>query len=124
MATKLQKLFGILGDNEWHSLNHITGELDITESKFEQMVSLLKEADVIQHDQTSNQIRLNQGWNSFLVCPEEISSASGMIGTIIVSPQQSLIIQCTRITNLTDTSLELEVRGDKKLREIAINTIR
>jgi hypothetical protein len=46
------------------------------------------------------------------------------VGTIIIPPQKTLMIQSTRITNLTDTSLELNVSINKKIREIAINKIK
>jgi len=46
-----------------------------------------------------------------------------MVG-IIIPPQQTLVIQCTRITNLTDTRLGLEIRIDKNICEIAISKIK
>lgn len=45
------------------------------------------------------------------------------VGTIIIPPQKTIIIQNTQIANLTDVPLELEVRVDKKISEIAINKI-
>jgi hypothetical protein len=53
----------------------------------------------------------------------EKSIKGKVLGTIIVPPQKSVVIQCTQITNLTDKSLELEICVDKKIEEITISVV-
>jgi predicted transcriptional regulator len=127
LSTKLEKLLALLNDNVWHNIKEVAETLEIPQEKAQKIIEFLTQADMIQHNPTTNQIRLNQNWKTLIInqkettlTPQETTTA---IGTIIIPPQKSLIIQCTRITNLTDTSLELEIRINKKLNEIAINKI-
>ncbi|MEM3705915.1 MAG: hypothetical protein QXX59_08395 [Candidatus Bathyarchaeia archaeon] len=134
MPTKLEKLLDLLSDNVWHNITDIAKNLEIPQEKANQIVTFLAQADMIQHNPATNQIKLNQNWKTLIInqkenpqetqaqtqTPQETATA---VGTIIIPPRKTLIIQCTRITNLTDTSLELEIRINKKLNEIAINKI-
>ncbi|MEM3597239.1 MAG: hypothetical protein QXJ53_03850 [Candidatus Bathyarchaeia archaeon] len=134
MPTKLEKLLALLSDNVWHNITDVAKTLEIPREKANQIVAFLAQADMIQHNPATNQIKLNQNWKTLIInqkenpqepqtqaqTPQQETTA---VGTIIIPPQKTLIIQCTRITNLTDTSLELEIRINKKLNEIAINKI-
>ena len=124
MSTKLEKLLSLLSDNQWHNLNHITTALEIPDEKLQQTITFLKETELIQHNPTTNQIKLNQNWKTLFLNQKETKPEKTAVGTIIIPPQKTLTIQCTRITNLTDNTLELGIRVNKKLREIAINKIK
>ena len=124
MSTKLEKLLSLLSDNQWHNLNHITAPLEIPHEKLQQVITFLTETDIIQHNPQTSQIKLNQNWKTLFINQKETKPEKTAVATIIIPPQKTLTIQCTRITNLTDTSLELEIRINKKIREIAINKIR
>jgi hypothetical protein len=133
LSTKLEKLLALLNDDVWHNIKEVAETLEIPQEKAQKIVEFLTEADMIQHNPTTNQIRLNQNWKTLIINQKGTSpptqtqttqeTAATAIGTIIIPPQKTLIIQCTRITNLTDTSLELEIRINKKLNEMAINKI-
>jgi hypothetical protein len=127
LSTKLEKLLGLLSDNVWHSLNEIAETLEIPQDRLQQVITFLTETDLIQHNPATNQIKLSQNWKTLMINPKETNPETQQettaVGTIIIPPKQTLIIQCTRVTNLTDNSLELEIRINKKIREIAINKI-
>ena len=133
MPTKLEKLIALLSDNVWHNINDVAKTLEIPQEKTQQIIAFLAQADMIQHNPATNQIKLNQNWKTLIINQKENpqeqtqtktqQETTTAVGTIIIPPQKTLIIQCTRITNLTDTSLELEIRINKKLNEIAINKI-
>ncbi|MGQ9507396.1 MAG: hypothetical protein ACUVTB_06005 [Candidatus Bathycorpusculaceae bacterium] len=127
MSTKLEKLLSLLSDNVWHNMEDVTKTLEIPPEKFQQIIKFLTEADMIQYNSATNQIKLNQNWKTLIINQKQQNQPqpeTTAIGTIIIPPQKTLLIQCTRISNLTDNSLELEVRIDKKLSEIAINKIK
>lgn len=118
----------LLNDNQWHSINQVAETLEIPPEKAQKIVEILTEADMIQHNSATNQVKLNQNWKTLIINQRETPSEqeptpATAIATIIIPPQKTLTIQQTRITNLTDTSLELEIRINKKLNEIAINKI-
>jgi len=128
LSTKLEKLLNLLSDNVWHNIDATAKTLELPQNKFQQVITFLTNTDLIHHNQATNQIKLNQNWKTLLINKKETNPEAQpeamAIGTIIIPPQKTLTIQCTRITNLTDNSLELEIRINKKLHEIAINKIK
>ena len=130
MSTKLERLLNSLSDNVWHNIDEMAKTLEIPQDKLQQTIKFLTETDIIQHNQATNQIKLNQNWKTLIINQKETNPETQTqpentaVGTIIIPPQKTLIIQCTRITNLTDNSLELEIRINKRLNEIAINKIK
>lgn len=128
MSAKLEKLLNLLSDNVWHNIDEMAKTLEIPQDKLQQIIKFLTETDLIQHNPATNQIKLDQNWKTLIINQKETNpetqQETSAVGTIIIPPQKTLIIQCTRITNLTDNSLELEIRINKKLDEIAINKIK
>ena len=125
MSTKLQSFLSLLSDNVWHNIDETAKTLKIPQKRFRQVIALLTEKNLVQHNRATNQIRLSQNWKTLLINQKETQEqTTAAVGTIIIPPQKTLMIQSTRVTNLTDTSLELEIRIDKKIREIAINKIK
>jgi hypothetical protein len=128
LSTKLEKLLALVSDDVWHSTNEVAKTLEIPQDKLHQIIKFLTETDLIQHNPATNQIKLNQNWKTLIINQKEPNTETQpeqmAVGTIIIPPQKTLLIQCTRITNLTENSLELEIRINKKLNEIAINKIK
>ncbi len=124
MSTKLEKLLNILSDNVWHNADQIASALEVPQDKLQQIIAFLAQSDLIQHNAATNQIKINQDWKPLLVDQKETQPEATALGTIIIPPQQTLVIQCTRITNLTDASLELEIRMNNRIREIVINKVK
>jgi len=132
LSTKLEILLNSLSDNVWHNIDEVAKTLEVSQDKLQQIIKFLTETDLIQHNPATNQIKLNQNWKTLIINQKEtdpnsepqIQQNNTAVGTIIIPPQKTLIIQCTRITNLTENSLELEIRINKKLDEIAINKIK
>jgi hypothetical protein len=130
LSAKLERIMNLLGDNVWHNVDEMAKTLEIPQDRLQQTIKFLTETDLVQHNAATNQIKLNQNWKTLIINQKETDPETQTppettaVGTIIIPPQKTLIIQCTRITNLTDNSLELEIRINKKLNEIAINQIK
>jgi hypothetical protein len=125
LSTKLQNLLSLLSDNVWHNIDETAKTLKIPQKRFRQVIALLTEKNLVQHNRATNQIKLSQNWKTLLINQKEAQEQTiATVGTIIIPPQKTLMIQSTRITNLTDTSLELEINVNKKIREIAISKIK
>ena len=124
MSTKLERLLNLLSDSVWHNTDQIASALEIPQDKLQQIVTFLAQSDLVEHNTATNQIKINQNWKTLLTDQKETQPESTALGTIIIPPNQTLVIQCTRITNSTDTSLELEIRMDNRIREIVINKIK
>ena len=131
MPTKLEKLLTLLGDGEWHTQEEVVNALQIPKEKAQTITRFLAEADLIILNEEANQVKLNQNWKTLIINQKEQGAETEAqmrlentaVGTIIIPPQKTIVIQNTQITNLTDISLELEIRVDKKLKEIAISKI-
>jgi hypothetical protein len=130
-AAKLEKLLTLLGDEKWHTQEEVGNALQIPKEKVQSITRFLAEADLIIRNEETNQIKLNQNWKTLIINQKERSQEAEAqtplentaVGTIIVPPQKTITIQNTHITNLTDKSLELEIRVDRELKEIAIGKI-
>lgn len=130
MQTKLEKFLEVLGDGAWHPLEDVAEALKMPIERFKQVMDFLADADIIQRNPVTNEVKLNQNWKTLIIGQGDESVEDSekpirrkVIGTIIVPPKKSIVIQCTQITNLTDTSLELEICVDKKIEEINISKI-
>jgi phage antirepressor YoqD-like protein len=125
LSAKLENLLSLLTDNVWHNIDETAKILGMPQERFRQVIALLTDKDLIQHNPATNQIKLSQNWKTRLINQKETQAQpTTAVGTIIIPPQKTLMIQSTLITNLTDTSLELEIRMNKKIREIAISKIK
>jgi len=108
-------------------MSEIANALNIPEERLEEIVRFLAQASMIHHDTKNRSVKIKQNWKTLLIIGEELKingSDKTAIGTIIIPPEKTIIIQDTSITNLTEKSLELELRIDTKLREIAINMVK
>jgi len=131
MVTKLEKLLTLLGDGEWHTQEEVVNALQIPKEKVEAITRFLAEADLMIHDEKTNRVKLNQNWKTLIINQKEQSQETEAqaplentaVCTIIIPPQKTITIQSTHITNLTDRSLELEIRVDRGLKEIAIGKV-
>ena len=130
MSAKFERLIILLNDNAWHNPKEIAETLEIPQNKLQRIIQFLAESDLIQQDTTTNQIKLNKNWKTFILNQEnkdeDIEGASDLeaVGTIIIPPKQIIKIQSTRIANLTDSSLELEIRVNKRVADIAISKLK
>jgi len=130
LSEKLERLLGLLCDNVWHNIDEMAKTLEIPQAKLQQIIKSLNDAELVQYNLATNQIKLNQNWKALITNQKETNQEiqtrqeSTAIGTIIIPPQKTLIIQCTRITNLTDDILELEMRINQKIKEITINKVK
>jgi len=87
------------------------------------MAKLLTEHNLIEYKQDTEQVKINPKWKFIYEEYNEPPEQNQAIGTIIIPPEKSVNLQGTMVTNLTSSALELNVRINKELKEIAINKI-
>lgn len=121
--SKLSLFFELIKDNSWHSINELSKTLNVQPNRLSEMSKLLSEHNLIEYRQDTEEVKINPKWK--FICEEydEHVEQNQSIGTIIISPEKSVNLQGTTITNLTDAALELNVRVDKEIKEITINRI-
>ena len=125
---KLESLLLTLRDGEWHDISEIAELLKVSEERLREIVRFLASANMIGYNEEEGLVKIEQNWKTLFITGEEQDATQELgktaVGTVIIPPEKTIIIQDTRITNLTDKSLELELKIDTKLREVAINTVR
>jgi hypothetical protein len=121
--SKLSLFFELIKDNSWHSINELSKALNVQPNRLSEMSKLLSEHKVIEYRQDTEEVKIDQKWK--FICEEydEHAEQNLSIGTIIISPEKSINLQGTTITNLTDATLELNIKVDKGIKEITINQI-
>jgi predicted transcriptional regulator len=71
LSTKLERLLNSLSDNVWHSTSEVAEILQIPQDRLQQVIALLTETDLIQHNSSTNQIKLDQNWTTLIIDQKE-----------------------------------------------------
>lgn len=86
------------------------------------MIKSLLKSSVIEYAPETRKIRL-RSWVRNLPNSIEVENGKLTVGTIILPPSASIIIQDTVIMNVSDIEIELEVKIDGKIRELSIGKL-
>ena len=122
---KMEKLIELLKDGKWHSLEEISEKTEASPEKLEELLKTLSEYQLIRYDRELKAAKLNLSWKKLEVeeKTKEQKEEKMALGTIIIPKEHTIIVQNTRISNLTEEELELEIKMDKKIKEIAIKKL-
>ena len=123
MLSKMEKLIELLKDGKWHSIEEIAKKTRTAEEKTEELIKILAEYQLVQYNEEVNAAKLNLSWKKLEIEKEKPKKEEMALGTIIIPKEHTIIVQNTRISNLTEDELELEIRMNKKIREIAIRKL-
>jgi len=122
---KMERLIELLKDGKWHSLEEIAEKTEASPEKLEELLKTLSEYQLIRYDRELKAAKLNLSWKKLEVeeKTKERKEEKMALGTIIIPKEHTIIVQNTRISNLTEEELELEIKMDKKIKEIAIKKL-
>jgi hypothetical protein len=118
-----RKLLETIGDGDWHSFADLAQELKTSPDEVTKTVRALSECGVVEYEENAEKVRLSS-WVKNLSAEVEVKEGKVAVGSIILPPGGSIRIQDTIISNFTDIDLELGVRIDKKIRELALSKIK
>lgn len=122
---KLDNFLELLKDGAWHNLNDLSKTLKIPEKKLAPLTKLLSEANILEYKTENRTTRLKEEWIKLLENTEnEEGTPAAALGTIILPPRKTISLQNIKITNLTEDELELGLRANNGLEELAIGTIK
>ena len=116
-------LLKLIDDGEWHSLSDLAEKLKASPDEVIEMVKALSEYRVVEHEEEAEKVRLSS-WVRNLPADVEVEEGKVALGSIILPPEGNITIQDTVISNFTDNDLELGIRIDKKLKELAISKVK
>jgi len=122
---KLVQLLNLIEDGAWHNLKELSEHSNIPKQKLESLSKLLSETNIIEYETKKNQLRIKKEWQQILKnTDEEQNCEKAAVGTIMLPPKKSINIQGIQVTNLTEKELEISMRVNKKLEEIAVGLIK
>lgn len=113
----------LIDDGKWHSLPDLAEELGAPPDQLAETVKSLSEYNLVEFEEEAERVRLSS-WVRKFPAAVEVEEGKPAVGTIIIPPGGSITIQETLISNLTDTDIELSVRIDRKIRELAISRVK
>ena len=119
--TGLDTFFGTIKDGTWHSIVDLSTQLDLSKNKIDELCRYLSDKGLITFDEEEQKIKIQPIWG--LVLPKELEKKPAKKSTLanfIIPPNASVEIQSTTITNLSNVEIELTVRLEDKIKEIAI----
>lgn len=118
---KLDQFLSLIEDGVWHSFENLSKQSSIPKPKLAAVSKLLSEASIVEYEPKKSQVRIRNEWKQLLKKQlDERKSERAAVGTFVLPPESSLNVQGIKITNLTDEELELNVRVNRRLKELAI----
>ena len=96
--------------------------MGIQTSKLVDLSKLLSEKGLLKYEENEHRIRIEPVWKLLLPEEDDPSELKTTVATFILSPETSIDVQSTRITNLSNTELEIDLQINGTIKEIAIKT--
>ncbi len=121
---KLDHFFKLIEDGAWHSIKELSKHAKIPKQKLEALSKLLSETKVLEYETQKNQVRIKQECQRiFKSVPDPLGDGKAAVGTLVLPAEKSVNIQGLQVTNLTGRELELSLRVNEKLEELAVSLI-
>jgi len=121
----LDNFFNLIDDGAWHSLKELSKHSNIPKQKLEALFKMLSETNIVEYETHGEQIRIKREWQKILKRPSEEQKYGGKaaVGTVLLPPKKNIKIQGIQLTNLTEKEIEISMRINKNLEELAIDII-
>jgi len=119
---KAQTVLDLIENGEWHTLKELAQRLKVPLNEVIKTVKSLSKHKIVIHLEETQQVRLSS-WIRTLAEDLTVENEKEALGTIILPPKGIIAIQDTVISNLTEDDLEIGVRIDRKLKELAISKV-
>jgi hypothetical protein len=116
----LENYFAIVKDGSWHNIEELSDKLNLPQDKLIELSRFLSEHGLAKYDEEENRIRLEPKWKLLLPEEEKPTEPKTALATLIIPPDSSVDVQSTQIRNLSGVELEISLRVNGKIRELAI----
>lgn len=120
--SKLDDFFDTIKNGTWHSLDRLSQKLGLTKERLVDMAKFLSQLGLVKFDQEDRWVKISPRWRS-IIFEEEGVEKKPAIGTIIIPPAQSLLIQNVKISNETEETIEFGISVGKEIMKLAVTRI-
>jgi len=121
----LDRFFGIIKDGEWHSVEELSDELGLRTSRLTKLSKFLSGHGLLKYEEEDGKIRIKPMWKLLLPEHGELTErthaeSKTTLATFIIPPETTIDVQSTHISNISNVEVEVSLRIDNKIREVAI----
>jgi len=116
----IDNFFIAIKNGEWHRLDELTDQLGIQTNKLVRFSKYLSDHGLIKYEEKTNRIKIEPIWKLLLPQEEESTEPKTTVATFIIPPETSIDVQSTHISNLSNIELEVSLRINDKIKEVAI----
>ena len=120
MNVSIDKYFSAIKNGTWHSIDQLSNELPFSANKIKELSKLFSERGLLKYDKEKQKIKIQPIWTLLLPTEEEAKTQKNTIANFIIPPHASVDVQSTHISNLSNVEVELTLRINNKISEIAI----
>lgn len=123
--SKLDSFFSLIKDGTWHSLTELSKELSLPTEQLAKISEILSEQGLIEYREEAGLVKVDLESSSILSEDDQEKKVEHkpVVGTFLLPSQESVKIQNTQITNVTEKEVELWIKVRKKFTKIAISKI-
>jgi hypothetical protein len=120
----IDSFFTQIQDGAWHSLKTLSGNSEPQRKRLEKLAQLLAKPDIVEYLPRKGQIRMKKKWQRLLKNTNEAKrDGKAAVGTIVLLPQGTIRVQGVQMTNLLGTEIEINIKVNKTLEEIALSLV-
>jgi hypothetical protein len=117
----VERFFAILKDEAWHSIAELSEKTETEADKLIEYSQFLARKGIVKYDDQNQRVKIEPEWSRLLPDETELAEPRSSVANFIIPGKTSVVVQSTRISNLSNIELEVTVRINKRIREVAIN---
>lgn len=101
-------------------MDELSSRLDLPPDRLIELSLFLSEHGLAKYDEKEKKIRLEPKWKLLLPEEEKTTEPKTALATLIIPPDSSVEVQSMQIRNLSGVEIEVSLRTDSKIKELAI----
>src|SRR3990170_311904 len=116
----IEKFFSTIKNGDWHRVDELSDQLGLGSSQLLEFSKFLSKQGLLKYDEEGSKIKLEPKWKLLLPDEEMTTEPKTTVATFIIPPDTCVDVQSTQIRNLSSVELEVNLRMDDRIREVAI----
>jgi hypothetical protein len=121
VALSAEKIFTLLKDEAWHSVAELSEKTEVEANKLVKYSQFLARKGIVQYDDQNLRVKVEREWRRLLPDETELIEPRSSVANFIIPGKTSVVVQSTRISNLSSIDLEVTLRIKDRIREVAVN---
>jgi len=120
LLLSINRFFEVIKDGVWHSIDELSEHLGLEAAKLTEFVKFLSEHGLLKYEEKTQRIKIEPIWKLLLPEEYEPTEPKTTVATFIIPPETSIEVQSTEIRNLSNREVEVNLRINNKIKEVAI----